>query len=65
MGKIYTESQKRASLAYAKENIKRVPLDMKKADYERLAIAASNAGMKVNSFIKIAINEKIERGCKE
>lgn len=61
MGKEYTEAQKRASITYAKENLKRVPLDMRKSEYEILKAVAEDAGMKVNSFIKMAISEKIER----
>lgn len=47
--------------AYAKKNLKRVPLDMKKTDYEQLSNAAIAAGMSVNGYIKQAIAEKIER----
>lgn len=61
MGKEYTEAQKRATLAYAKEKLKRVPLDLKKADYDKLALAAAAAGASVNGYIKQAIAEKIER----
>lgn len=57
----YTESGKKASIKYAKEKLKRVPLDMQKTDYERLAAAASAAGQSVNGYIKQAIAEKIER----
>lgn len=35
MAEKYTESQKKASLKYAKEKLKRVPLDLKKDEYER------------------------------
>ncbi len=59
MAEKYTESQKKASLKYAKEKLKRVPLDLKKEEYERLSEAAKFAGMSVNGFIKAAINEKI------
>jgi len=48
-------------LNYAKANIKRIPLDVHKAHYEEIKEAADQAGMKVNSFIKEAIAEKIER----
>jgi glycosylphosphatidylinositol transamidase (GPIT) subunit GPI8 len=48
-------------LNYAKANIKRIPLDVQKAHYEEIKEAAEQAGMKVNSFIKEAIAEKIER----
>lgn len=59
MAEKYTESQKKASLKYARENLKRVPLDLKKEEYERLSEAAKSVGMSINGFIKAAINEKI------
>lgn len=46
---------------YAKKNIKRVPLDMQKDDYDKLQAAASAAGEKVNTYIKRAIFERMGR----
>lgn len=48
-------------LNYAKTNIKRIPLDVQKAHYEKIKEAADRAGMKVNTFIKEAIEEKMAR----
>lgn len=48
-------------MQYAKEHIKRVPLDMKKEDYETLKAAADRAGEKVNAYIKKAIAQRMER----
>ena len=48
-------------IAYAKSNIKRVPLDMQKADYEALKAVAIAKGERVNEYIKKAIWERIER----
>ena len=48
-------------IEYAKHNIKRVPLDMQKADYENLKAAAAARGEKVNEYIKIAIRERMAR----
>lgn len=48
-------------IAYAKQNIKRVPLDMQKADYEALKAAADARSEKVNEYIKIAIRERMAR----
>lgn len=48
-------------IAYAKSNIKRVPLDMQKADYEALKAAADAKQEKVNEYIKNAIRERMER----
>ena len=46
---------------YNAENIKRVPLDMQKDFYEKkLKPAADEAGMGVNTFIKMAINKYLE-----
>ena len=59
MAEKYTESQKKARLKYAKEKLKRVPLDLKKDEYERLLEAAKAVDMSINGFIKAAINEKI------
>ena len=59
MAEKYTESQKKASLKYAKEKLKRVPLDLKKEEYEQLLVAARSVDMSINGFIKAAINEKI------
>lgn len=60
------ESSKKAEkakydIAYAKSNIKRVPLDMQKADYEALKAAADAKQEKVNEYIKNAIRERMER----
>lgn len=46
---------------YAKKNIKRVPLDMQKDDYDKLQAAANAVGEKVNTYIKRAIFERMER----
>lgn len=56
-----TEAQKQATYKYHKKNIKRVPLDMQKEDYEKLSDAAAVAGMLVNGYIKEAIAEKMGR----
>ena len=55
MGK-YTETR----LKYAKENLKRIPLDVTKEMAEKWKKAAEIAGMPLNTFIKSAVNEKIE-----
>lgn len=46
-------------MEYAKKNIKRIPLDVQKEQYEIIKSAADSEGMKLNSFIKKAIDEKI------
>lgn len=57
----YTEAGKRASTKYAAEHIKRVPLDMQKADYEKLKAAADAVGEAVNTYIKQAIMQRMEK----
>ena len=46
---------------FKKTNYKRVSLELKKSDYEKLQAAAAAAGEPVNAFIKKAITEKLER----
>lgn len=56
-----TESQKKASIEYAKRSLKRIPLDVQKEKYEEIKAAADAAGEKVNGYIKRAIDERMER----
>lgn len=56
-----SEERKKYLYDYKKNNLKRVPLDMKLADYETLKASAAEAGQTVNGFIKQAIAEKLER----
>ena len=59
-----TEAQKRANIKYRKENVKRIPLDVQKEKYDEIKAAAESSGEKVNTYIKKAIDEKMERdGC--
>ncbi len=55
------ESQMRATIKYAKENLKRIPFDVQKDKYEEIKAHAKKRGEKVNGFIKRAIDETIER----
>lgn len=54
-----SEKQKQYVIDYKARNIKRVPFDMQKTEYERLAAGASAVGESVNGFIKKAINERL------
>ena len=47
-------------LQYAREHLKRVPLDLQKKDYARLKNHADSRHETVNGFIKRAINETID-----
>ena len=48
-------------VGYAKANIKRVPLDMQKTEYDHLKAVAASCGEKVNEYIKKAIMQRMER----
>ena len=48
-------------IEYAKKHVKRVPLDMQKDAYEELQAAAERAGEKINTYIKNAIKQRMER----
>ena len=54
----YDEDRKNYLINYAKENVKRIPLDVKLSEYEELKKAAEAQGMKLNSFIKKAITQQ-------
>ena len=45
---------------YKRTKLKRVPLDMQISDYEALVKAAKQAEQPINTFIKQAINERIQ-----
>lgn len=54
-----TKSQ--IDMEYAKEHLKRVPLNFVFAEYEQIAAAAAASNQKVGTYIKTAIAEKMER----
>ncbi|MBP3215486.1 MAG: hypothetical protein J6M58_04570 [Clostridium sp.] len=60
--KYYTEASKRAAAKYAKKNLKRIPLDVQLSEYDRIKAAADAAGEPVNTYIKNAINARLESG---
>ena len=53
-------SQKKYDLQYAKDKLKRIPLDVKKEKYEEIKAAAEAAGEPINGYIKKAIDQRIE-----
>lgn len=55
-----SEKHKQNSIRYAKEHLKRVPLDMQLWQYDRLKAAASAAGESVNGYIKKAIAMRMQ-----
>lgn len=57
----YSENKRRYNIEYAKQNIKRVPLDMQLSKYEKLKEAAAAAGESVNGYIKTAVDMRMKR----
>jgi uncharacterized protein (DUF1778 family) len=55
------EAKTKYDINYAKEKLKRIPLDVQKEKYEEIKAAADAAGEKVNGYIKKAIDERMER----
>ena len=48
-------------IEYAKNKLKRIPLDGQKERYEEIKAAATAAGESVNGYIKKAVDERMER----
>lgn len=48
-------------IEYAKNKLKRIPLDVQKEKYEEIKAAATAAGESVNGYIKKAVNQRMER----
>lgn len=55
------EAKKKYDIQYAKDKLKRIPLNVQKEKYEEIKAAADNAGEPVNGYIKKAIDERMER----
>ena len=56
-----SERKTEYNIKYAKDKLKRIPLDVQKEKYEEIRTAATAAGKTVNGYIKIAIDERMER----
>lgn len=56
-----TPKRKEYIYQYAKENLKRIPLDVSKSSYEEIKAHAEARSESVNGFIKRAISETMER----
>ena len=56
-----TPAANAAQYKYNREHLKRVPLDLRKDDYERLSAAAAAAGESVNGYIKKSIEQRMAR----
>ena len=48
-------------IEYAKNKLKRIPLDVQKEKYEEIKAAATAAGESVNGYIKKAVDERMKR----
>ncbi len=55
-----SEKRKETMYKYAKENLKRIPLDVQKDKYEEISIAAAAKGETINGYIKKAIDCRLE-----
>lgn len=49
------------TLQYAREKLKRIPLDVQKNDYEKVKAAADRQGETVSGYIKRAVAERMRR----
>lgn len=58
----YSEAHKRATLKYRKKSYKRIAVDLKTEEYERISEAAAAVGEPLATYVKGAINERMERG---
>lgn len=56
-----TDAQRKANAKYREKAIKRIPLDVPKADYETIKAHSEARGESVNGFVKRAISETMER----
>ena len=57
----YNDKSKAYVKKYKADNIKRVPLDMQRAQYEIVQTHAQAQGESVNGFVNRAIDETMER----
>lgn len=55
------EKKKQYDIQYAKQNLKRIPLDVPKTIYEEIKAHTEDRSESINGFIKRAISETMER----
>lgn len=55
-----TFDKKSYDLKYAKEKLKRIPLDVSKEKYDQIKAAADHAGESVNGYIKKSIDIRMD-----
>ena len=56
----YIENKKTYNKNYAKDKLKRIPLDVQKTKYDEIKAAADQVNESVNGYIKKAIDMRIE-----
>lgn len=56
----YKENKKAYNMNYAKDKLKRIPLDVQKEKYDQIKAAADNVNESVNGYIKKAIDMRME-----
>lgn len=56
----YSEKKRDYNMQYAKDHLKRIPLDVPIQKYDEIKEAAAGAGETVNGYIKVAIDRRIE-----
>lgn len=54
-----SEKRKASMYKYAKEKLKRIPLDVTKEKYQEIKNASEKAGESVNGYIKKAIDNRM------
>lgn len=58
---MYNEVQKRANLKYAKNNYKRIPLDVRKEFYEEVKKYCDEKNVSINGLIKELLEKEIKK----
>lgn len=56
----YSKTKTEYNMQYAKEKLKRIPLDVQKEKYEQIQTAVQKANESVNGYIKKAIDMRME-----
>lgn len=56
-----TSTKRKYDIEYAKNKLKRIPLDVQKEKYEEIKAAATAAGESVNGYIKKAVDQRMDR----
>lgn len=62
MPEYYNPKYKQNQYKYDKTHLKRIPLDVQRAEYERIKAAADGAGLPVNTWVKNAIRAALAAG---